>query len=98
MITDKIEEIKDTLEDTLLKEGLNTNLGKTERVLSIMSGTFIFLKGVGNVFSHPLIAAGELVLGFGLLQRGISGYCSIAEKFNEEQKGPDPILIVREEL
>ncbi|MFC5281904.1 YgaP family membrane protein [Pedobacter alpinus] len=96
MITDKIEEVKNTLEEVLLKEDIYTNIGKTERILSIASGTYIFLKGIRNVFSSPLIATTELVLGFGLLQRGISGYCSITEKLECEPQGKAPILVVSE--
>lgn len=92
MITEKIEEIKDTLEATFLKEGIHTNLGKTERIISLAAGTYIFIKGIKNVFSHPVVATTELVVGFGLLQRGMSGYCSITEKFENEPKGPEPIL------
>jgi hypothetical protein len=94
MITDTIEELKDTLEETFLKETLYTNLGKTERVLSLATGAYIMFKGIKNVFSHPLIATTELVVGFGLLQRGMSGYCAITEKFENEPQGPEPILIV----
>jgi hypothetical protein len=95
MILDKIEEIKDTLEETFLKETIYTNLGKTERIISIASGAYLFVNGVKNAFSHPLVATTELVLGFGLLQRGISGYCAITEKIENEPTGPEPILIIR---
>ena len=93
MITEKIEEIKETLEETFLKESIHTNLGKTERIISMAAGTYILFKGIKNVFSHPLIASTELVIGFGLLQRGTSGYCSITEKFENEPKGPAPVLM-----
>lgn len=93
MISEKIEEIKETLEETLLKETLYSNLGKTERILSMGAGAYILFKGIKNVFSHPLIASTELIVGFGLMQRGISGYCSITEKFENEPRGPEPVLL-----
>jgi hypothetical protein len=96
MITEKIQDIKETLEETLLSEDTNTNISKTERILSIAGGTYILLKGLRNIFSSPIIATGELIVGFGLLQRGVSGYCSIAEKYNEELIGPEPVLVVTE--
>lgn len=96
MISEKIEELKETLEDTLLKETLYTNLGKTERILSMAAGGYILFKGIKNVFHHPIIASTELVVGFGLLQRGISGYCAVTEKFETETRGPEPILIVNQ--
>lgn len=98
MITDKIQEVKHSLEEALLKEDIYTNLGKTERLLSIASGTYIFLKGIRNVLSSPLIATTELVVGFGLLQRGVSGYCSITEKFENEPKGPEPVVVITETI
>lgn len=94
MITDKIEEVKHSLEETLLKEDIYTNIGKTERILSIASGSYIFLKGIRNVFSSPLKATTELIIGFGLLQRGVSGYCSITEKLETEPQGPPPVVVV----
>ena len=96
MITDKIKEIKETLEETFLSDDINSNISRTERIISIAGGTYILLKGLSNIFSSPLIATGELVVGFGLLQRGVSGYCSIAEKYNDEIEGPEPILVVTE--
>ncbi|MBK0383295.1 DUF2892 domain-containing protein [Pedobacter sp. SD-b] len=98
MIIDKIKEVKNTLEEALLSEDINSNLSKTERVLSIAGGTYITLKGLRNIFSSPLIAAGELYIGFGLLQRGVSGYCNIAEKYNDDLEGPEPVLIVEEPI
>lgn len=96
MIAEKIQDIKETLEETLLSEDIDTNISKTERIISIAGGTYILLKGLRNIFSSPIIATGELVVGFGLLQRGVSGYCSIAEKYNEELIGPEPVLVVTE--
>ena len=90
-----VEQIKNTLEDSLLKEDINTNLSKTERLLSIAGGTFIALKGIGNIFSHPIIAAAELAAGYALLNRGVSGYCSLTEKLEQEINGPEPVLIVQ---
>ena len=88
-----VEQLKNTLEDSLLKENINTNLSKTERILSIAGGTYIALKGLRNIFSHPLIAATELTLGYTLLNRGVSGYCAISEKLEQEPKGPEPVLV-----
>ena len=93
-----VENIKNTLEDSLLKEDLNTNLTKTERILSVAAGAYFALKGVKNIFSSPLIAASGLALGYGLLNRGLSGYCPLAEELEKETKGPEPVLIVKETI
>ena len=97
-MTNIIENIKDTLEDSLLKEDINTNLGKTERILSAIAGSYIALKGLGNIFSHPIIAAGELAIGYGLINRGLTGHCAISEKLEKDSWGPEPVLIVKENV
>lgn len=94
MITDKIEDVKNSLEETLLKEDIFTNISKTERILSMASGSYIFLKGISNIFSSPLLATTELVVGFGLLHRGVTGHCAVTEKLELREVGPSPVVIV----
>ena len=96
MITDKIEDVKHSLEEALLREDIFTNISKTERILSMASGSFIFLKGISNIFSSPLLATTELVLGFGLLQRGITGHCDITEKMESRKLGSTAVVVVEE--
>jgi hypothetical protein len=93
MNTDKISQISNKIEDALLSESVYTNIGKTERILSIASGTYIFLKGARNVWSNPLIAAGELVVGFGLLRRGISGFSATSERIERGEMGSEAIVL-----
>lgn len=94
MITDKIEEVTQSLEDTLLKEDIFTNISKTERILSMASGSYIFLKGVSNIFSSPLLATTELILGFGLLQRGVTGHCPVTERLENNKLGSASVVVV----
>jgi hypothetical protein len=94
MIADQIEVLKETLEETLLKETRYTNLAKTERILSLATGTFLLFKGLTNAFSHPIISSAELFVGFGLMQRGISGYCPIAEKLENGDLESEQILLI----
>ncbi|HTN21082.1 MAG TPA: DUF2892 domain-containing protein [Pelobium sp.] len=96
MITDKIEDVKNSLEETLLKEDIFTNISKTERILSMASGSYIFLKGISNIFSSPLLATTELVLGFGLLQRGVTGHCPITEKIEASKIGATSVVVVEQ--
>lgn len=96
MITDKIEEVKHSLEETLLKEDIFTNISKTERILSMASGSYIFLKGISNIFSSPLLATTELVVGFGLLQRGVTGHCPITEKIEASKLGSTSVVVVEQ--
>jgi hypothetical protein len=76
---DSINRLKDTLEGSLLQPADNGNLEKSERVLSLVSGAFMFCKGIGNMYSHPMLAFGEAIIGTLLLQRGVSGHCIIKE-------------------
>ena len=98
MIIDKIEEVKNSLEETLLKEDMCTNISKTERVLSMASGSYIFLKGISNIFSSPIWAGAELYLGFNLIQRGVTGHCSLAQNINGCSAEPSTIVGVEEEI
>ena len=94
MIKDKIGKVKDALEGTLLNEDIFTNISKTERILSMATGSYVFLKGISNIFSSPFFAATELVIGFSLLQRGISGHCAVAAHLKSSLQIPAPILVV----
>ncbi|MVN21492.1 YgaP family membrane protein [Mucilaginibacter arboris] len=75
--TDEIKKATDTLKDTLLPENPNANVGKTDRIISIGTGAYIFFKGITNLFSHPILALTEAGIGAALLHRGITGTCSI---------------------
>lgn len=79
MNTSIINQAGDVLEHSLLQENPFANIGRSERLLSVGTGTFIALKGLSNLFSHPLIALGELGIGGALLYRGITGFCAITD-------------------
>ncbi|TZF86315.1 DUF2892 domain-containing protein (plasmid) [Pedobacter sp. BS3] len=72
-----LNSIGNTLEEALLQDNPNANVERSERILSIGAGAFVFIKGIGNLFSHPLLALGELALGGGLVYRGVTGYCPV---------------------
>lgn len=81
-VTDKVTEV---LNSPILQENAYPNVGQTERIISIGSGAFIALKGISNLFSHPLLALTEIGLGGALLYRGITAYCPIKEKLDERE-------------
>lgn len=87
---------KQLLEEIGIKETHYTNLSKTERVLSIATGSYFALKGIKNIFSHPFIAATSLTLACGLIGRGTSGYCPVKEELEKDDMLPEPVLIVKE--
>jgi len=92
---DSINKLRDTLEESLLPPNENSNMDKSERVLSLITGAYIFCKGIGNVFSHPVIALGEAVIGGALLQRGVTGYC-VLKAINEKQNVVEETIIITE--
>ena len=77
MITDDIKEVLTDLKDSVLTNNPNANVGKTDRIISVGTGTFILFKGITNLFSHPLLALTELGVGATLLHRGVTGNCEI---------------------
>jgi hypothetical protein len=76
-INDELKHAASTLKDTLLPENPSANVGKTDRIISIGTGAYIFFKGITNLFSHPVLALAEVGIGAALLNRGITGNCSI---------------------
>ncbi len=90
---DSITQLACTLEDSLLQPNENANVDKSERILSIATGTFILWRGLTNIFSHPVIGLGELAIGGTLLHRGVTGYCPVKAMTKEEDPIPDTILI-----
>ena len=91
-MNETIKSIKETLEGSFLQPNINANLGSTERILSVAAGAYFAFAGLKNVFSHPLIAIGEITLGGSLLKRGVTGYCGVTAKF-EEQKFNDVSMV-----
>lgn len=91
---DSISELRNTLEETLLQPNENANVEKSERVVSILTGTFILWRGLTNIFSHPVIALGEVAIGGSLLHRGVTGYCPVKAVAEQEcNQEPQTILI-----
>jgi hypothetical protein len=89
---DSIDKLKDTLEESLLQPSENANMERSERVLSLVTGAFMFCKGIGNMYSHPLLAFGEAVIGTVLLNRGVSGHCFIKAMSEEPAEVKETII------
>lgn len=85
---DEFKKVTETIKDTLLPENPNANVGKTDRIISVGTGAYIFFKGVTNLFSHPLLALTEVGIGATLLHRGITGTCSI-KKIVDDMDEPE---------
>lgn len=69
--------LRETLEGSLMQNNPNANVEMSERMVSLGTGAFITLKGITNIFSHPMLALSELAIGGTLLYRGVTGYCPV---------------------
>ena len=93
-INDDFKKVTSTLKSTLLPNNPNANIGKTDRIISIGTGGYIFIKGVFNLFSHPIIALTEVGIGAALLQRGITGNCEIKKIIDDMDETEEPVTSV----
>ena len=85
-----LNNLGNTLEGSLMQTNAYANVGMSERYVSLGTGAFIALKGVSNIFSSPMLALLELGIGGSLLYRGITGYCPLKEKL--ENQSVQPVL------
>ena len=69
----------------------NGNVGKSERILSVISGGFILGMGLKNVLRSPLTSMSGIGLGGMLIYRGVTGNCPVKEAL--EGKQPETTVI-----
>jgi hypothetical protein len=55
-------------------EGINVNVGQSERVASVLAGTMLVLWGLAR---RSVLSGFGAVFGAGLIQRGVTGKCSV---------------------
>ncbi len=91
-INDEFKKAANTLKDTLLPDNPNANVGKTDRIISVGTGAYIFFKGITNLFSHPVLALTEAGIGAALLHRGITGNCSIKKIIEDMDETEEPTV------
>lgn len=85
------------LTDCLIQQNEYSNIAKSERILSLATGSFILLNGIGNIFSHPLLALVEVSIGAGLIYRGSTGYCAVKDAlYNDIDGENEPFTFVEE--
>ena len=85
--------VNDSLKGSFLEPGDNENVNSTERLISIAAGTFIFYKGIKQIFSHPFIGLQEAAVGGILLYRGATGFCPIYNKMGKDSTDLQAIRI-----
>lgn len=66
-----------TFGDRIDDNCVNGSIGATERILSVVAGTFIVGFGLKNIVKRPIAAFSGLSLGGALVCRGLTGRCKI---------------------
>ncbi|EHQ29374.1 SRPBCC family protein [Mucilaginibacter paludis] len=83
------------LKSLILSDKTNTpvNLELPERLVSVAIGTKLTFSGLFGIFKHPLRSTVKLFAGGYLLQRGVTGYCSLYSKLGKTSTDPVNINI-----
>jgi uncharacterized membrane protein len=86
-------EVVDRIKDLEFSMDENPNIDQGERALSVIAGTYLLFKGIGNIFKHPILGlVGTAGAGL-LLYRGITGVCPIYKKLGKDTTDPQAINI-----
>lgn len=85
-----VDTLKESFNGPLLQDNPDANVGKSERIISLGTGAFILFNGITNIFSHPLISLGKIMIGGSLLQRGLTGYCPLKSAVEDSIETPAP--------
>lgn len=85
--------VNESLKGSFLEPKDVENVNSTERLLSIAAGTFIFYKGIKQIFNHPFIGLQEAAVGGILLYRGATGFCPIYNKIGKDSTDLQAIRI-----
>jgi len=71
----------------------NPNIDQGERALSVVGGTYLLFKGLGNIVKHPILGLfGTAAAGL-LLYRGVTGVCPVYKKLGKDTTDPQAINI-----
>jgi uncharacterized membrane protein len=90
-------EITKTILDGIKGIDLNSaespNIDQGERAVSVAAGSYFLLKGITNLFKHPVLGFVEAVAGGFLLYRGATGVCPVYKKLGRDTTDPEAINI-----
>jgi len=75
------DKLKSTMDDSCT----DGNIGKSERVLSVVAGGFILAMGIKSVLKSPLKSVSGITLGGALIYRGVTGYCAVKDTFDSKK-------------
>lgn len=84
MLETLTSKVNESLKGSFLEPKDIENVNTTERLLSIAAGTFVFYKGIKQLFSHPLIGLQEVAVGGVLLYRGATGFCPVYDRIGKD--------------
>lgn len=87
-----LNKVLDTVRDKVDMSCEVTNIGGSERVLSVVAGGFILGIGVKNLFRSPLTAFSGITLGGALVYRGITGHCKMKDLLESDTE-PEATVI-----
>lgn len=76
----KAQDLIQDVKDALSCSSLNSNIARSERFLSVATGTYILYKGITSLFRKPVSALLETAMGGALILRGATGYCPMKER------------------
>ncbi len=84
MLETLTSKVNESLKGSFLEPKDIENVNTTERLLSIAAGTFVFYKGIKQLFSHPFIGLQEAAVGGVLLYRGATGFCPVYDRLGKD--------------
>ncbi len=86
-------EIVNKLKHIDLSVNEDPNIDQGERALSVVAGTYLLFKGMGNIIKHPILGLiGTAAAGL-LLYRGTTGFCPVYKKLGKDTTDPQAINI-----
>ncbi len=79
--------------NTSFKSSGQENIDQSERIFSIVAGSYLLYKSLKNITKHPILAAHGVASSGLLLYRGATGICPIYERMGKNTTDPEAINI-----
>jgi uncharacterized membrane protein len=96
MKTQLIDNVLDSLKRIEFDQPENANIDQGERGISIAAGSYLFLKGLTNIYRHPILGLLGTAAGGLLLYRGATGVCPVYERLGRDTTDPEAINITEQ--
>jgi uncharacterized membrane protein len=85
-----IGNLKDLEQKSLKKQ----NIDQSERVFSLIAGSYLLFKSFKNIVKHPFLAVNGMAASGFLIYRGATGICPIYQKIGKDTTDPEAIHII----